>query len=49
MKIIKVIWVTVAFLGIMLGTYAWTRTVVRVYPKHGTVVKTSSNPRVIFH
>nr|WP_297785783.1 DUF6515 family protein [uncultured Allomuricauda sp.] len=49
MKIIKTILVTVAFLGTMLGSQAQTRTVVRVYPKHGTIVKTVSNPRVIVH
>lgn len=33
----------------MLGPQEQTRTVVMVYQKHGAVVKTVSNPRVIVH
>ena len=49
MKLIKVYLVIAAFLGTMIGTQAQTRTVLSVYPKHGTVVRTVSNPRVIVH
>ncbi|WP_127137775.1 DUF6515 family protein [Flagellimonas oceanensis] len=49
MKRMKVFLVITAFLGTMLSAQAQTRTVVRVYPKHGTLVRTVSNPRVIVH
>ena len=49
MKSIQTILVTMALLGTILATNAQTTTVVRVYPKHGTVVKTIANPRVIVH
>lgn len=38
-----------AFLGTIFTIQAQTRTVVKIYPKQGTVVKTVSNPRVIVH
>jgi|TARA_E500000318_G_scaffold660_1_gene916 hypothetical protein len=49
MKLIKVYLVIATFFGTMIGTQAQTRTVLSVYPKHGTVVRTVSNPRVIVH
>ncbi|MCK0159911.1 DUF6515 family protein [Allomuricauda sp. F6463D] len=49
MKSMKTILVTVALMGTMLATNAQSTTVVRVYPKHGTVVKTIANPSVIVH
>lgn len=49
MKRMNIFLVIAAFLGTMIGANAQTRTVVRVYPKHGTVVRTVSNPRVIVH
>ncbi|MEC8831220.1 MAG: DUF6515 family protein [Bacteroidota bacterium] len=45
----KIVLVVAALLGTMIGTQAQTRTVVRVYPKHGTIVRTVTNPRVIVH
>lgn len=39
----------VAFLGTILTIQAQTRTVVKIYPKHGTMVRTVSNPRIIVH
>ncbi|MBO0329492.1 DUF6515 family protein [[Muricauda] lutisoli] len=49
MKRMKVFMVIAAFLGTIIGASAQTRTVVKVYPKHGTVVRTVSKPRVIVH
>ena len=49
MKRIKVILVITAFLGSIIAAHAQIKTVVRVYPKHGTIVKTIANPRVIAH
>lgn len=49
MKQMKTFLVIAAFLGTVLGAQSQTRTVVRVYPKQGTVVRTVSNPRVIVH
>jgi len=48
MKNLKLILLTVALMGGLLSTQA-QRTVVRVYPKHGTVVTSISKPRVVIH
>ena len=48
MKNVKILLVIAALLGTMLTANA-QRTVVRVYPKYGTVVTTISKPRVIVH
>ncbi|WP_422348338.1 DUF6515 family protein [Flagellimonas sp.] len=47
MKALKTILVAVALLGTM--AVSAQRTVVRVYPKHGTVVTTIKKPRVVVH
>ena len=49
MKRMRIFLVITAFLGIVITTQAQTRTLVRVYPKHGTIVRTITNPRVIVH
>ncbi len=49
MKQMKMILAIVAFLGTILTIQAQTRTVVKIYPKHGTMVRTVSNPRIIVH
>ena len=48
MKTLKRILLTFALIGVMLYANA-QQTVVRVYPRHGTVVTTLSSPRVIVH
>lgn len=48
MKAFKTMLITIALLGSMVVVNA-QRTVVRVYPKHGTVVTTISKPRVVVH
>ena len=48
MKRMKTILVTVALLGTMLAVNA-QRTVVRVYPRYGTVVTTISKPILVVH
>ena len=48
MKNIKLMLLTLALIGGM-ATAAAQRTVVRVYPKHGTVVTTIHQPRVVVH
>ncbi|NQZ44439.1 MAG: hypothetical protein HRT65_09020 [Flavobacteriaceae bacterium] len=48
MKNLKLILLTMALMGGMLTSTA-QRTVVRVYPKHGTVVTTIKKPRVVVH
>lgn len=48
MKNLKLIFLTMALIGGML-TAAAQRTVVRVYPKHGTVVTTINRPKVFVH
>ena len=48
MKNLKLILLTMALIGGLLSMNA-QRTVVRVYPKHGTVVTTIKKPRVIVH
>ncbi|MER3318918.1 MAG: DUF6515 family protein [Allomuricauda sp.] len=49
MKRMKIVLVIASFLGAVIATQAQTRTVVRVYPKHGTIVRTIANPRVVVH
>ncbi len=48
MKNLKLILLTIALLGSFISMEA-QRKVVRVYPKHGTVVTTISKPRVVVH
>ena len=48
MKNLKLILLTMALMGGMLTSTA-QRTVVRVYPKQGTVVTTIKKPRVVVH
>ena len=48
MKNLKLILLTMALMGGMLTSTA-QRTVVRVYPKHGTVVTTIKKPRGVVH
>nr|WP_299069191.1 DUF6515 family protein [uncultured Allomuricauda sp.] len=48
MKNIKLVFLTIALVGGLLITNA-QKTVVRVYPKHGTVVKTITKPKVVVH
>ncbi len=48
MKALKTILVIIAFLGTSATTSA-QKTVVRVYPKHGTVVTTVNKPKVVVH
>ncbi|AWX43105.1 hypothetical protein HME9304_00092 [Flagellimonas maritima] len=48
MKTLKSILITLLILGSFSMANA-QRTVVRVYPKHGTVVKTVNNPSVVVH
>ncbi|WP_136468092.1 DUF6515 family protein [Flagellimonas onchidii] len=48
MKNLKTILFTIAFLGTILVTSS-QRTVVRVYPKHGTVVTKITKPKVVVH
>lgn len=49
MKNLKRILVTVALLGSIMATSAQKRTVVKVYPKHGTVVATITSPKIYVH
>ncbi|RDY61219.1 DUF6515 family protein [Flagellimonas nanhaiensis] len=48
MKALKTILVTIALVGSIVAASA-QKTVVRIYPKHGTVVATISKPRVVVH
>lgn len=48
MKTFKIMLLSIALLGAVVSTEA-QRKVVRVYPKHGTVVTTISKPKVIVH
>ncbi|WP_420322935.1 DUF6515 family protein [Flagellimonas sp.] len=48
MKNLKTIVFAIAFLGTILAASA-QRTVVRVYPKHGTVVTKVIKPKVVVH
>lgn len=48
MKTLKTILVTITLLGAMVAANA-QRTVVRVYPKHGTVVTKVTKPKVVVH
>ena len=48
MKNLKLILLTVALMGGLLATNA-QRTVVKVYPRHGTIVTTVKKPRVVVH
>ena len=48
MKHLKQMAVAVLLLGTLQGTYA-QKTVVRVYPKHGTIVATLTKPKVVVH
>jgi len=48
MKNLKTVLFTILLLGAMLASNA-QRKVVRVYPKHGTVVTTVIKPRVVVH
>ncbi|MDT0607171.1 DUF6515 family protein [Croceitalea rosinachiae] len=48
MKNLKTVLLTMALLGAMISSNA-QRKVVRVYPKHGTVVTTVIKPKVIVH
>lgn len=48
MKTVKLMLVALTFIGTILTAEA-QRTVVRVYPKHGTVVTTVKKPRVVAH
>lgn len=47
MKSMKVILATIALLGTMVASAQ--STVVRVYPKHGTIVTTINKPRTVVH
>lgn len=49
MKLMKTFLVIVAFLGTILATQAQRRTVVKVYPKYGTVVTTVTSPTLVVH
>lgn len=48
MKSMKIMLLALAFLG-TLATAEAQRTVVRVYPKYGTVVTTIKKPRLVVH
>lgn len=48
MKNLKLILLAIALMGGLLATNA-QRTVVKVYPRHGTVVTTVKKPRVVVH
>ena len=48
MKNLKLILLTIALLGGLLTSNA-QRTVVKVYPKHGTVITTIKKPKVVVH
>ncbi|MEX0314393.1 MAG: hypothetical protein AB3N18_09470 [Allomuricauda sp.] len=48
MKNLKTILFAIAFLGTLVSVSA-QRTVVKVYPKHGTVVTKITKPRVVVH
>ena len=48
MKNFKILLVAITLLGGIISVSA-QRTVVRVYPKHGTIVKTVNKPSVILH
>lgn len=48
MKSLKTVLLTIALLGAMITSNA-QRKVVRVYPKHGTVVATIVKPKVVVH
>lgn len=48
MKNLKTILFAIAFLGTILSVSA-QRTVVRIYPKHGTVVTKVTKPRIVAH
>jgi hypothetical protein len=48
MKNFKILLVTISLFGAMLSVNA-QRTVVKLYPKRGTVVKTINKPKVVVH
>jgi hypothetical protein len=48
MKNFKILLVVMALFGAMISANA-QRTVVRVYPKRGTIVKTVKKPKVVVH
>ncbi|WP_394971366.1 DUF6515 family protein [uncultured Croceitalea sp.] len=48
MKNFKILLVTISLFGAMFSVNAQT-TVVKVYPKHGTIVKTVYKPKVVVH
>jgi hypothetical protein len=48
MRNFKILLVTISLFGAMISVNA-QRTVVKVYPKQGTIVKTIQNPRVVVH
>lgn len=48
MKNLKLILLTVALMGGLLTTNA-QRTVVKAYPRHGTIITTVKKPRVVVH
>ncbi|SNZ00548.1 hypothetical protein SAMN06265377_2372 [Flagellimonas pacifica] len=48
MKNLKRVLFTIAFLGTILASNA-QRTVVKVYPKHGTVVTKITKPKIVIH
>ncbi len=48
MKKVKILLLAATLLGALLTVEA-QRTVVRVYPKHGTVVTTINRPKIIVH
>lgn len=48
MKNFKVLLIVMALFGAMLSVNA-QRTVIKVYPKHGTIVKTVHKPKVVVH
>ncbi len=47
MKALKTILITMALLGTMVASAQ--KAVVRIYPKHGTVVTTIKKPKVVIH
>jgi len=48
MKLTKQMAVVILFMAMLQGTYA-QNTVVRVYPKHGTIVAKLTKPKVVVH
>ncbi|MFD2586935.1 DUF6515 family protein [Croceitalea marina] len=48
MKSLKILFLVMALFGAMI-TVSAQKTVVRFYPKHGTIVKTVKKPRVVVH